>query len=172
MKVISMFVIIYGILILALIACLAIFTNIFLKYMKIVKEYKEMYDKALSKFNSTDNINDEFTSIYSRLNLNEAEYKKVEEQYTEMKKKTEEHIQNVGIVKYNAYEEKTGNLSFAIALADNNLDGILINKIHSNNGSNIYAKKIEKGIVVERVSEEEKEALKQVEMKKKGMINK
>lgn len=55
---------------------------------------------------------------------------------------------------------KCGNkLSFAIALLDDNDTGFMLNNIYSKHGSMLYVKKVEKGIVDERISEEEAQAL-------------
>ena len=76
-----------------------------------------------------------------------------------LNKKLDLCIQKVGIVKYNAYNDTTSNLSFAIALLDENNNGIVLNGIYSREMSSIYAKPITKGKSDYNMTEEEKEAV-------------
>ncbi len=71
-----------------------------------------------------------------------------------------ETYQRVGIVKYDAFKEMGGKLSFSIALLNDNETGFIINSIHSSEGCYVYTKTIVNG-KSENVSlgEEEKKAL-------------
>ncbi len=68
-------------------------------------------------------------------------------------------IQKVGIVRYNAFQDTGSDLSFALALLDENDDGVVLNGIYSREMSNIYAKPVEKGKSAYTVSEEEAQAI-------------
>lgn len=68
-------------------------------------------------------------------------------------------IQKVGIVRYNAYQDTTSNLSFAVALLNESNDGVVLNGIYSRDMSNIYAKPIENGKSSYTMTQEEKEAV-------------
>jgi len=71
-------------------------------------------------------------------------------------------IQKIGIVKYDAFKEMGGKLSFVLALLDKNNDGILLNSIHSSReGCYVYLKEIIKGESFIELSNEEKTALDQ-----------
>ncbi|MBQ9828670.1 MAG: DUF4446 family protein [Lachnospiraceae bacterium] len=67
--------------------------------------------------------------------------------------------QKSGIVKYDAFKELGGKLSFAYALLDDENNGFIINSIHSREGSYNYVKEIIKGKSYISLSDEEKEAL-------------
>ena len=54
-------------------------------------------------------------------------------------------FQKVGLVKYDAFKEMGGKLSFCLVLLDENDTGILINSIHNTSGCYCYAKKIKNG---------------------------
>ena len=69
-------------------------------------------------------------------------------------------MQNVGLVRYNAFDNMSCELSFAIALLDDSDNGFVINSIYGNNSCNVYAKKIEYGISKYTLSEEEIMAIK------------
>ena len=68
-------------------------------------------------------------------------------------------IQKVGVVRYNAYRDSGSNLSFAVALLDENNDGVVFNGIYSREMSNIYAKPINNGSSSYKMTEEESEAV-------------
>lgn len=66
----------------------------------------------------------------------------------------------MAIVKYDAFREMGGSLSFALALLTESNDGFIINAMHSSReGCYTYIKNIEKGQCEAPLSEEEKEAL-------------
>lgn len=68
-------------------------------------------------------------------------------------------FQKVGMVKYDAFNEMGGKLSFSLALLDQKNDGFIINAVHSREGCYTYIKEIIDGNSVLVLAEEEKEAL-------------
>ncbi len=69
------------------------------------------------------------------------------------------NYQKVGIVKYDAFQEMGGKLSFALTLLDGNNNGYIINSMHSREGCYNYIKEIVKGESYIELSEEESESL-------------
>lgn len=125
-----------------------------------VKKYKNLYEKALAKFNSNEDINIEFNSLYERLNEVEKNAINSVDSVNNITEKIKSNVQKVGLVKYNAYDETENKLSFALAMLDDRTDGVLLNHIYSKHGSNTYAKLVTNGEVQDRISEEEEIALK------------
>ncbi len=70
-----------------------------------------------------------------------------------------ETYQRVGIVKYDAFKEMGGKLSFSIALLNDNETGFIINSIHSSEGCYVYTKEIVNGECAISLGDEEKKAL-------------
>lgn len=68
-------------------------------------------------------------------------------------------IQKIGIVRYNAFKDTGSDLSFALALLDENNTGVVMNGIYSREMSNIYAKPVENGKSSYTISAEEKMAI-------------
>lgn len=68
-------------------------------------------------------------------------------------------IQKVGLVRYSAFKDTGSDLSFALALLNEENSGVILNGIYSREMSNIYSKPIEKGSSSYTLSEEEKEAI-------------
>ncbi len=67
--------------------------------------------------------------------------------------------QKLGVVKYNAFNEMGGKLSFSLALLNRENDGFILNAMHSREGCFTYIKEIVNGKSVIVLSEEEEEAL-------------
>lgn len=68
-------------------------------------------------------------------------------------------FQKVGLVKYDAFNEMGGKLSFSLALLDQKNDGFIINAMHSREGCYTYIKEIIDGNSIIQLADEEKEAL-------------
>jgi hypothetical protein len=68
-------------------------------------------------------------------------------------------LKKVGIVKYDAFNEMGGKLSFAVALLNEKNDGFLINAMHSREGCYTYIKEIINGESYIILGDEEKQAL-------------
>ena len=70
-----------------------------------------------------------------------------------------ECYQRVGIVKYDAFKEMGGKLSFSIALLNDNQTGFILNSVHSSDGCYVYTKEIVEGECAISLGDEEKKAL-------------
>lgn len=68
-------------------------------------------------------------------------------------------FQKVGLVKYDAFNEMGGKLSFSLALLSETDNGFVMNAVHSREGCYTYVKEIIDGNAIIVLSEEEKEAL-------------
>ena len=66
-----------------------------------------------------------------------------------------------GIVKYDAFPDVGGRMSFALAMLDMNNTGVVMNAIHSKEGCYTYIKEIVKGESYIVLGQEEKDALRQ-----------
>lgn len=73
--------------------------------------------------------------------------------------KLEGTYQKLGIVKYDAFNQMGGQLSFSLALLDENDNGFVLNSVHSTEGCYSYTKVIKKGICDIPLGDEEKKAL-------------
>lgn len=71
----------------------------------------------------------------------------------------ESAYQKMGLVKYDAFNQMGGQLSFSLALLDENNNGFIINSVHSSEGCYSYTKEIKLGQCVIDLGAEEAEAL-------------
>ena len=126
-----------------------LYVNVSLKYSYASfmrgKDGKNLEESILTKFSELD-------GIAKIIKQNRADVK-------EMYRRTEHCIQKCGIVKYDAFNEMGGKLSFALALLDSDNTGWIMNAMHSREGCYTYVKEILKGESYVELSEEEAEAL-------------
>lgn len=73
--------------------------------------------------------------------------------------KFESSFQKIGIIKYDAFREMGGKLSFCLALLDENNNGFILNSVHSADGCYSYTKSIENGKCQISLGGEESQAL-------------
>lgn len=71
----------------------------------------------------------------------------------------ERAVQRVGIVRFDAFEDLGGMLSFAVAMLDQEGSGVVLSSINGRNETRIYAKPVEHGGSRINLSGEEEEAI-------------
>ena len=108
------------------------------------------------------NLEGQILSRFSEIDILKEDSKKVHDELAKINENLLTAIQKVGVVKYDAFKEMGGKLSFVLALLDKNNNGVLINSVHSSReGCYTYIKEIIKGQSFLELSEDEKTALKQ-----------
>jgi Na+-transporting methylmalonyl-CoA/oxaloacetate decarboxylase gamma subunit len=70
-------------------------------------------------------------------------------------------FQKIGLVKYDAFNEMGGKLSFSLCLLNENNTGFVINAMHSREGCYTYVKEIIDGNSIIQLADEEEQALEQ-----------
>ena len=102
-------------------------------------------------------IREKFTDI----DILKLDSKKLNQEIEKINENLTITFQKIGVVKYDAFKEMGGKLSFVIALLDKNNDGIILNSVHSSReGCYTYLKEIIKGESFLELSKEEKVSIK------------
>lgn len=141
----------FGIIILLLIG----FIIILVKFSKLNKKYKEF----MQKLGNGKNLEEDLVTYMDRVDKVEKQNMDILNQIKNLENDVTKCIQKVGMVRYNAFKDTGSDLSFALALLDENNDGVVLNGIYSREMSNIYAKPVEKGKSTYTLSEEEAQAI-------------
>ncbi len=76
-----------------------------------------------------------------------------------MEKEESSHIQKIGIVRYNPFNETGGDHSFSLALMNGEDEGFVITGLHTRERTRIYLKPIKEGKGELTLSLEEKKAI-------------
>ena len=143
------------ILVLVLVVILAVITvSLSLRMSRLSRKYqifmmgedaRSLEDQMLERFSALDKI-----SSLSESNEVDLQYQK------RVLNKTLTHY---GIVKYDAFDDVGGKMSFALAMLDNEDSGFILNTVHSRDNCFLYLKEIVKGESYIMLSTEEIEAL-------------
>lgn len=70
-------------------------------------------------------------------------------------------LQRVGLVRFNAFEDVGGEQSFALALLDQERNGVVVSSLYGRQDARLYAKSIANGQGERPLSDEERRALEQ-----------
>ena len=70
-------------------------------------------------------------------------------------------VQKVALIRYDAFEDVGGRLSFSCALLDERGDGVVVTSINGRQDTRVYAKPVARGTSDHNLSEEEVEAIRE-----------
>lgn len=139
----------------------AIILVMIILYVFMLRKIKKMcsnYDKFMCG-NDAQSLEETILKQLERLDKLEESDQEKEEQIEHIFENLQTVYQKRGLVKYDAFREMSGKLSYALALLDKNNDGIMINSMYSREGCYSYVKDIINGESSINMSEEEKGAL-------------
>lgn len=135
----------------------------------ILLVYVCMLQNQISKLNKKYNtfmegkdgksLEDSYIEWLSRIQGIESENRKLKTYIQGIEKKQRKCIQKVEMKRYNSFEDMGGDLSYAVALVDEDNDGILLNGLHSRDGSYSYGKPVKDGKSTYTLTVEEQEVL-------------
>ena len=126
-----------------------------LKLKKINKNYKSF----MKKIGNGNNIEEMLQKYITKVEEVNSKSEEILNYCTRLDKDISLCIKKIGMVRYSAFKDTGSDLSFALALLNDNNDGVLLNGIYSREMSNIYAKQVNQGKTNVKVSDEEKQAL-------------
>lgn len=127
----------------------------FVKLSKLNKKYRDF----MKKLGNGKNIEEDLETYMYRVEKVEKQNGEITSYVKSLDEDLTRCIQKVGIVRYNAFKDTGSDLSFALALLDENDNGVVLNGIYSREMSNIYAKPVEHGKSNYTISEEEAQAI-------------
>jgi len=74
---------------------------------------------------------------------------------------SEDAVRHVGVVRFDAFEDMGGRLSFSAALLDGHGDGVVITSINGRQDTRCYAKQIRNATSIHNLSDEERQAIRE-----------
>ena len=146
---------------------------LFIIVIVLIKDINKLEAKyrKLMKGTSNKNLEEMLVEKIDSIEDNKKIAEDALEECKKLDKKIEKCVQKVSIVRYKAFENVGSDLSFSIALLDNENDGIILTGIYGRQDSTTYAKPVDKGISRYDLSEEELYVLNEA-MKKETDVNK
>lgn len=128
-----------------------------IKQSKLNKKYKKFMTGATGE-----NLEGQIIARFADIDKLKEDSRFLNDELTKVKENLLITYQKVGVVKYDAFKEMGGKLSFVLAILDKNNNGVLLNSVHSSReGCYTYLKEIIKGESFLELSEDEKKALNQ-----------
>lgn len=124
-----------------------------------ISKIKSKYNNFMKKFSKNSSIEEDLNKYVEDVQFLKEETKKVLNYCKNLDDEIDNCIQKIGIVRYSAFKDTGSDLSFALAMLDENNNGVLLNGIYSREMSNIYGKSIKNGKSEYTLSKEEEEAL-------------
>lgn len=144
-----------------IIGLLAFSVILFIILMITLKSLSNLENKYRKLMRGVDNKNLEELIIgyLDKIDESREENERMKELCEDLNLKLKSCVQKVSIVRYRAFEDVGSDLSFSIALLDQNNDGVILTGIYGRNESTTYAKPIDRGISRYDLSQEEKHVL-------------
>ena len=127
---------------------------IYLKYRRLYREYD-----LFMRGKDAEPLENTIIALRDEIRDLKAEDRANKDAIRVLNKNQRSSLQKFGIVRYNAFKEMGGNMSFAIAELDYTNSGFIINTVHSREGCYLYVKTVDCGQTEVLLSAEEKEAL-------------
>ncbi len=127
--------------------------------IKMNKLYRR-YDRFM-RGKDAETLEDTMINILEQLKDLNAKDRANKDMMKSLSKQVKDSFQKFGFVKYNAFKGMGGNLSFVLAMLDDNNTGFVLDAVHSREGCYLYLKEVEEGATEVLLGSEEQEALEQ-----------
>lgn len=125
-----------------------------IKLKKLTNKYKKF---MLGK--NAKNLETDIVGLYEDNKFIKASLEKNKKDINTLYKRFENTFQKIGIIKYDAFSQMGGQLSFCLALLDENNNGFILNSVHSAEGCYSYTKEVKNGECNISLGDEERKAL-------------
>ncbi len=126
--------------------------------MSVISKLKKKYKKFMQGKNAK-SLENEIIGLFEDNKFIKNSIEKNKKDIEILYNKFESAFQKIGIIKYDAFDQMGGNLSFSLAILDENNNGFILNSVHSAEGCYSYTKEIKNGKCKISLGEEEEKAL-------------
>lgn len=108
--------------------------------MGAIKEYYDKVDEIAATINNSSDaiVNSRLTACESGIRMS---------------------LSKIGLVNFNAYDDITGQMSFALSILDANNDGVILTSLYGHNSCNTYVRKVVGGKTEVKLLDEERQSL-------------
>ena len=120
----------------------------------------ELRLKKLFRGRKAKDLEEVMATLDKELKRLDTSREEIEKYLATAEKRLRKSVQNVGVIRFNPFDDAGSNQSFAIALLDESGNGVVLSGLYSRDKVNVFAKPIEKHISKYTLTNEEKEAIK------------
>lgn len=128
-----------GILIVALVVIILFLIILNIVNIHSISKLKKKYDKFMLGKNA-ESLENEITDLFEDNKFIKNSIEKNKKDIHALYRKFESSLQKVGIIKYDAFDQIGGKLSFCMALLDENNNGFILNSVYGAEGCYTYTK--------------------------------
>ena len=147
-----------GILIVALVVIILFLIILNIVNIHSISKLKKKYDKFMLGKNA-ESLENEITDLFEDNKFIKNSIERNKKDIHALYRKFESSLQKVGIIKYDAFDQIGGKLSFCMALLDENNNGFILNSVYGAEGCYTYTKEIKNGNCETSLGQEEEKAL-------------
>lgn len=122
------------------------------------KKLKKKLDKFM-KGKDAKSLEQDIIALFEDNKFIKNENEKNRKALREVLRRQEYCYQKIGLIKYDAFNQMGGKLSFCLCLLNNKNSGFILNSVHSSEGCYVYTKEVKKGECDLSLGEEEQKAL-------------
>ena len=133
-----------GVVILVLCIIILILLVINITNICSINKLKKKYNKFMTGKNAK-SLENEIIALFEDNKFIKSSIDKNKKDIRTLYKNMESTFQKIGIIKYDAFNQMGGKLSFCLALLDENNNGFILNSVHSAEGCYSYTKEIING---------------------------
>ncbi len=135
---------------LILLVSIAVFIMASARTRRLEKRYRAL-------LGSTEGRNAEVLLLdyIARTNSLSVQLEQTQSELTDLRNVSRQHVQKVGILRYNAFDDIGGEQSFSLALLDANATGVVISGLCGREETRVYAKPVKAGRSTHNLSDEE-----------------
>jgi len=118
-----------------------------------------LFFKKLSSKVGVNDLISVLKKVFEQESLNSKSVKGLKNEILRIDNDMLSHIQSMGLVKFNPFEEMGGDHSFSLALIDGKMSGFVLTGLHTRERTRIYIKRIRNSKSEHELSKEEEKAL-------------
>lgn len=126
--------------------------------MEKLKKLQRKYERFM-KGKDAKNLEGDIIALFEDNKYIKEENEKSRKDIKDILRRLDYSYQKVGLIKYDAFNQMGGKLSFCLCMLNDKNNGFILNSVHSSDGCYVYTKEITKGESELPLGTEEQKAL-------------
>ncbi|MGE5397525.1 MAG: DUF4446 family protein [Chitinophagales bacterium] len=149
-----------GLILCIIVLCLVIWRRNII-FNRIIQRYEQVFNSY-----EPGNLESILFQVVNKEGKNEEEIHRLQDRINSIEIRIPDLVSRISMVRYKAFPDVGGDLSFSMAVLDDKGNGFILTGIHGREETRVYAKQVEKYVSPHALSNEEKNALKQAQEKR------
>lgn len=138
---------------------LAAVTAVWLIALTVAIVFQKKFFNTLIKNTGEKDLKKILEKLFKYQEDSKKAFKKIEGELKNLESDGKLHVQKVGLIRFNPFQETGGDHSFSLAVLNGENSGIILTGLHTRERTRMYIKPVEKGKAGIELSAEEKKAI-------------